>query len=69
MRFHSPKEARAIRSRNGLNVFLAGLVIAAFLSVPILNLLTPMFAAGMMVHLYKMTARRMAISNAPAYRT
>ena len=68
MRFHSPKEARAIRSRNGLNVFLAGLVIAAFLSVPFLNLLTPMFAAGMMVHLYKMTARRMATSNAPAYR-
>lgn len=68
MRFHSPKEARAIRSRNGLNVFLGGLVIAAFLSVPILNLLTPMFAAGMMVHLYKMTARRMASSKAPAFR-
>jgi len=68
MRHHPPKEARAIRSRNGLNVFLAGLVIAAFLSVPILNLLTPMFAAGMMVHLYKMTARRMTPSNASTYR-
>lgn len=68
MRFHSPREARAIRSRNGLNVFLAGLVIAAFLSVPVLNLLTPMFAAGLMVHLYKMTARQMTGANAPVYR-
>lgn len=58
MRFHPPKEARIIRSRNSATVFFAGLVIAAFLSVPILNLLTPMLAAGLMVHLYKMTRRR-----------
>ena len=58
MRFHSPQEARRLRSRNSGSVFLAGLIIAAFLSVPILNLLTPMFAASMMVHLFKMTERR-----------
>ncbi|MAY62789.1 MAG: cysteine biosynthesis protein CysZ [Rhizobiales bacterium] len=58
MRFHPPKEARLLRKRNSGIVFLAGLIIAAFLSVPILNLLTPMFAASMMVHLFKMTERR-----------
>lgn len=54
---HMPEvEARAMRRRNAVTVFLAGLVIAAFLAVPILNLLTPLFAAAMMVHLHKMLA-------------
>jgi CysZ protein len=39
-------------------VFLAGLAIAAFLAIPLLNLLTPLFAAGMMVHLHKLISRR-----------
>lgn len=58
MRFMTPAQARQLRSRNGLTVFGAGLLIAAFLSVPFLNLLTPIFAAGLMVHLHKMTSRR-----------
>ncbi len=62
MRFMSPAEAKLLRSRNSATIFFAGLIIAAFLSVPLLNLLTPMFAAGMMVHLYKMIARRNAIA-------
>ena len=33
-------------------------VIAAFLAVPLLNFLTPLFAAAMMVHLHKMIAAR-----------
>ena len=41
-------------------VFLAGLVIAGFLAVPLLNLLTPLFAAAMMVHLHKMVSARAA---------
>ncbi|PWW00183.1 uncharacterized protein involved in cysteine biosynthesis [Hoeflea marina] len=57
-RFMSPAEARRLRSRHSTTVFLAGLVIAAFLSVPLLNLLTPMFAASMMVHLYKRVEQR-----------
>ena len=32
--------------------------IAAFLAIPFLNLLTPLFAAGMMVHLYKLISQR-----------
>jgi CysZ protein len=57
MRFRSPQDARLFRARHASTVFLAGLVIAAFLAVPIVNLLTPLFAAGMMVHLHKLVSR------------
>lgn len=58
MRFLPEAEARALRRRHAGTIFLAGLVIAAFLAVPLLNLLTPLFAAAMMVHLHKMVAAR-----------
>lgn len=58
MRFRTPADARAFRSKHGSTVFLAGLVIAAFLAIPFLNLLTPLFAASMMVHLHKAVSRR-----------
>lgn len=58
MRFLPEAEAKALRRRNAGTIFLAGLVIAAFLAVPILNLLTPLFAAAMMVHLNKMVSAR-----------
>lgn len=58
MRHRPEAEAKAMRRRNGTTVFLAGLVIAAFLAVPLLNLLTPLFAAAMMVHLHKMLSRQ-----------
>ena len=58
MRFRPEAEAKALRSKHAGTVFLAGLVIAAFLAVPLLNLLTPLFAAAMMVHLHKMIAAR-----------
>jgi CysZ protein len=45
--------ARAYRRANQGKVTLAGLLIALFLFVPILNLLTPLFAAVTMVHLFK----------------
>lgn len=52
-RFRSPTEARALRRAHSGTVFLAGLAIAGFLAVPLLNLLTPIFATVMMVHLHK----------------
>ena len=57
MRFRSEAEAKAMRRRNAATVFLAGMVIAGFLALPLINLLTPLFAAAMMVHLHKMVAR------------
>jgi CysZ protein len=58
MRFRSPEEARLFRAKHGSTVFLGGLLIAAFLAIPIVNLLTPLFAAAMMVHLHKMLSRK-----------
>jgi CysZ protein len=58
MRYHAPEQARQLRSRHGTTVFIAGLVIAAFLAVPLLNILTPLFAAGLMVHLHQMIVAR-----------
>jgi CysZ protein len=49
--------ARALRRENTLKVFFGGLLVAAFLAVPILNLLTPLFATAFMTHLYKRSAR------------
>lgn len=62
MRFRSPDEARLFRSRHSGTVFAAGLVISAFLAIPILNLLTPLFAAGLMVHLHKMLSKREVVA-------
>lgn len=58
MRFRTPAEARDFRSKHGSTVFIAGLVIACFLAIPIVNLLTPLFAAGLMVHLHKALSAR-----------
>lgn len=67
MRFRPEAEAKAMRRRNAMTVFLAGLVIAGFLAVPLVNLLTPLFAAAMMVHLHKLVARAEAgVRPAPA---
>ncbi|MGX8010445.1 sulfate transporter family protein [Mesorhizobium sp. ORM8.1] len=58
MRFRPEAEAKALRRKYAGTVFLAGLVIAVFLAVPLLNLLTPLFAAAMMVHLHKAVSSR-----------
>ena len=58
MRFRTEAEAKALRRRHSGTVFLAGLVIAGFLAIPIVNLLTPLFAAAMMVHLHKAISLR-----------
>jgi CysZ protein len=58
MRFRPEAEAKALRRKHAGTVFLAGLVIAAILAVPVLNLLTPLFAAAMMVHLHKAVSVR-----------
>jgi CysZ protein len=64
---HLPeKKARALRRRHSGTVFLAGLIIAAFVSIPLLNLLAPLFSAAMMVHLFKMLAARDPDAFAPA---
>lgn len=58
MRFRPEAEAKALRRKYAGTVFLAGLLIAVFLAVPLLNLLTPLFAAAMMVRLHKAVSAR-----------
>lgn len=58
MRFRTPAEARAFRSKHSSTVFMAGLLIACFLAIPFVNLLTPLFAAGLMVHLHKVVSKK-----------
>jgi CysZ protein len=58
MRYRPPEEARAFRTKHRGTIFAAGLLLAAFLAVPLLNLLTPLFAAGLMVHLHKALSAR-----------
>ena len=58
MRFRSAEEARAMRRYFAGPVFLAGLIIAGFVAVPILNLATPLFAAALMARLHKRLERQ-----------
>jgi uncharacterized protein involved in cysteine biosynthesis len=53
MRFHPPAEAKAMRRARRASVFLAGLLIALFVSIPVLNFAAPLFAMAFMVHLHK----------------
>jgi CysZ protein len=59
-RYLGPERARAWRSRNQSRVWLAGLAIGLFLMVPLLNILTPLFAAVFMVHYVKALMRQEA---------
>ena len=42
-----------LRKANRATVLLCGLIIAGIASVPILNLITPLFATAFMVRIYK----------------
>lgn len=53
MRFMSEADAKALRRAHRGRVFTGGLMIAAFMAVPILNLATPLVASAFMVHVFK----------------
>jgi uncharacterized protein involved in cysteine biosynthesis len=53
MRFRAPAEAKAMRRANRTTVFTAGLLIALFVMIPVVNLATPLFAMALMVHMHK----------------
>jgi CysZ protein len=57
MRFRTIDEARDLRRANAMRVFLAGLVIAGIVIIPILNLITPVFATAFMVRMHKKISR------------
>jgi uncharacterized protein involved in cysteine biosynthesis len=56
LRFHPVADAKRLRKARQGSVFLAGLLIALFVSIPIVNLATPLFGMALMVHLHKRLA-------------
>jgi CysZ protein len=57
MRHRPAAEAKRLRKVHQGTAFTAGLLIAAFVSVPIVNLATPLFGMALMVHVYKRIER------------
>ena len=57
LRFRPVNEAKAMRRHYAGTGFAAGLIIAAFVSIPIVNFATPVFAMALMVHLHKQLSR------------
>lgn len=58
LRHLDPGEVAARRRRHRTRILLAGVLIAAFATVPLLNLVAPLFATAFMVH----TAKRIGLS-------
>ena len=56
MRFVSPENAKTLRKENTGLIFVAGMFIAAFVSIPIVNFATPLFGTAFMVHMHKRLA-------------
>jgi uncharacterized protein involved in cysteine biosynthesis len=53
LRLHPIAAAKALWQANRWQIFSAGLFIAAFVLVPIINLATPLFGTAFMVHVHK----------------
>ena len=53
LRHRSVDQARALYRRHAGRIFLCGLWIAVLLSIPVVNLLTPLFAVAFMVRVYR----------------
>ena len=66
MRFHPSHDAKVLRKANATYVFLAGMVIALFVSIPVVNLATPIFAMAFMVHIHKRIVGKRVELIAPA---
>ena len=56
MRFHSVEDAKRLRTSHHGTETLAGAFIAAFVSIPIVNLATPLFGMALMTHAHKRIA-------------
>jgi CysZ protein len=63
MRHLPPPEAKRLRKANRLTVLMGGLIIAGIASVPFLNLITPLFATGFMVRMFKSLAPSSGLSS------
>jgi uncharacterized protein involved in cysteine biosynthesis len=62
-------EAKLMRRDNAATVFTAGALIAAFVSIPVVNLATPLFGMALMVHMHKRLSGPRFELDAPRRRT
>ena len=53
MRYRPVAEARALRRRHAVQIFFAGFMIAGLVAIPVVNLITPVFATAFMTRLHK----------------
>jgi CysZ protein len=65
MRHMPSDEAKQLRKANRVTVLMCGLIIAVVASVPILNLITPLFATAFMVRIFKGLSRASGLRLAP----
>jgi CysZ protein len=56
LRYRPIDEVRALRSAHRFYLFVCGLMIAALVAIPVLNLLTPLFATAFMVRVHRRLA-------------
>lgn len=63
MRYRPVDEAQAMRRAHATYLFVAGLPIAFLLSVPVLNLVTPLFGAAYMTRVHKRLSGRAPLAS------
>jgi CysZ protein len=56
MRHLSFPQAVELRRQRSFAVFIAGMIVAVFVAVPLLNVLTPLFATAFMTRMAKRLA-------------
>lgn len=61
MRHHPTPDAVRLRKKHSFRVFLTGVAVALFATIPILNLLTCLFGTALFVHTYKRLNDRQSI--------
>jgi CysZ protein len=57
LRFRSLAQTHELRRRHRFYIFLCGLLIAGFVAIPIVNLLTPLFGTAFMVRIHARLTR------------
>lgn len=57
LRFRPLAQVKATQRRFAVRMYTAGLVLAGFVAIPLLNLLTPLFATAFMVRVHKRLMR------------
>ena len=58
LRHLKPAEVKSLRRRAALPIWIAGALFAFMVTIPLLNLLAPVFGAGLMAHVYNRARQR-----------